>query len=316
MAAFGYRGAAPLILFFAALFAATASVWRLVSTARAGLLGTGAPISHLGLAMMFLGIAASGGWGRGGEVRLPIGRPIEALGMTLTYRGHVDGSEPRDRWRVAVLRPGEDEVTLEVRMYHKGQDAEGRPQTMRFPAILREAGRDVYVSPLGLDVPESGRLLQLERGAPAALGDATLTFLRFDAGAGGGHGMSVDAEIRIESGGRSETVRLPLAVVDGELRGAPVSPATLPGATLTLRKMSVEQGIVVVDAGGGATEGTPETLIVEASAKPLMGILWLGTFLIGIGCAVAGWRRYVELRVPAPAKAGASIGTIGRGARG
>ncbi len=314
-AALGYRGVASLALFFAALLAAAASAVRLVSDAPKRPLETGAPIAHLGLALMFVGIAASGGWGRGGEVRLPIGRPVETLGMTLTYRGHVDGSEPRDRWRVAVLRPGEDEVTLDVRMYHKGQDAEGRPQTMRFPAILRETGRDVYVSPLGLDVPQSGPLLRLERGSPAALGDATLTFLRFETGGGEGHGMSVDAEVRIESGGRSETVRLPFGVVDGELRGTPVSPATLPGTTLTLRRMSVEEGIVELDAGGGAIAATPETLIVEASTKPLMGILWLGTFLIGIGCAVAAWRRYRELRIPAPARTGSTLATIGGGGK-
>ena len=308
----GYRGATALVLLFAALLATTANVARLVSVARVGILLTGAAIAHLGFALMFVGIVASGRWGHGGEVKLPLGRPVETLGMTLTYRGHVEGSSPKDRWRVAVLRPGEDEVTLEVRLYNKGQDSQGRPQTMRFPAILREAGRDIYVSPLGLESGEEARGLELARGTPVEFGGARLTFVKFDGGGSDSHAMSVVAQVLVERGGESETVRLPLAVVDGELRGEPVTPKALGGTALTLERMSVEQGTIRVSTGGGS-EPASETLIVDASTKPLMGVLWLGTLLVGVGCAVAMTRRYLELRAPAPSPrpATAGLATIG-----
>jgi cytochrome c-type biogenesis protein CcmF len=294
--ALGHGGFAELFLFFVALAALTANVVRLVLVGRTSLLHTGAAIAHLGLALMFVGIVASGAWGRKHEVRLPLGQPVETGGVILTYRGHVDGSEPKDRWRVAVMPPGGAEDALEVRMYNKGQGEDGRPQTMRFPAIHRELARDLYVSPLALEAGADANALDLAKGRPVPYKDATLTFVKFvTSGSGDQHVMTVHAEVQVARGSQRETVLLPMTVVNGKLEGQAVALKSFPGVSLKLDRMAVEQGLVVVKADDG-TVAASEILTVEASDKPLIGLLWAGTIILGLGCTLAAVRRYLELR--------------------
>jgi hypothetical protein len=274
---------------------------------------------------MFVGIVASGAWGEKNEVRLPLGQPVEAAGVTLTYRGHVAGTEPKDRWRVAVMRPGETEELLQVRMYSKGEGEDGRPQTMRFPAIHREFSRDVYVAPLALEPAGEGNALELAKGRPVPYRDATLTFVKFaTTGSSEQHVMTVHAEVSISRGPQQETVSLPMKLEEGRLAGEAVSPKSLPGVSLKLGRIAVEQGLVVVETDDGSG-GASEVLVVDASVKPLIGLLWAGTILIGLGCTLAAIRRYLELRtmpaapapipIPAPAPVAPGLGiTLGMSA--
>ncbi len=292
----GHGGVTELILFFVALAAMTANLVRLVLVGRAGLLGTGAPIAHVGFALMFVGIVASGAWGRKQEVRLPLGEPGDTSGVILTYRGHVDGSGPKDRWRVAAMVPGQPEEQLQVRMYNRGRGEDGRMQTMRFPAIHRELARDIYVAPLALETGGQSGPLELTKGEPVSYRDATLTFVKFEAPPSGDqHAMTVLAEVRIDRGSEREKVTLPLRFADGRLQSTPVRPKSLAGVTLRMSRMAVEQGMIVVEADDSSGSSS-EVLVVEVSNKPLIGVLWAGTILLGLGCTIAVIRRYVELR--------------------
>jgi cytochrome c-type biogenesis protein CcmF len=315
--ALGYGGASELALFFVALAAMTANVVRLVLVARTSLLATGAATAHLGFALMFVGIVASGAWGSKHEVRLPLGEPVETAGTILTYRGHVDGSQPKDRWRVALMAPGKAEKLLEVRMYNKGRGEDGKMQTMRFPDIHREFSRDVYIAPLALEMGGQSGPLEMVKGQPVPYRDATLTFLKFETPASGEeHVMTVRAQVRIARGDEQETVTLPMRFSDGRLDATPVEPKSLPGVTLRMNRMAVEQQTILVQADDRAGSAS-EVLVVEASNKPMIGFLWAGTMLLGLGCTVAAVRRYLELRtmpagpvpipVPAPTPGGRGI---------
>lgn len=291
--ALGHGGASALLLFFAAATAVAAAAIRTFETAKGGILGTGAPVAHFGFALMLLGVVASGWWGGKSELQLPVGEPVEALGMTFTYRGHVDGSEPKDQWRVAVARPGNAETLAHVSLYNAAPPG-ADPQIMRTPAILREVLRDVYVAPLGLETAESGmKTLDLTKGTSSKLGDATVTFVKFAMGGGDDHMMSVRAVVELAKGDAKETLELPLAVSEAGMKGTPVPSALLGNAKLTLQRMAVEQGMIRVTLDDGKPPA-PETLIVEASTKPLIGFVWIGTFIAGLGSLLAILRRFAE----------------------
>jgi hypothetical protein len=70
-------------------------------------------------------------------------------------------------------------------------------------------------------------------------------------------------------------------------------PATLPGTTLSLSRIGVEQQLIQVQI---RREGMAQTLIVAASLKPMMNVLWAGTLIMTLGCGVAVIRRYVDKR--------------------
>lgn len=297
--AFGGRGPAVLTLWFAALAALTSNLLRFATVARARLLHTGASVAHVGFALMFVGIVASSAWGVKDRVALPLGRPVDILDRIVTFRGHVEGSSPEDRWWVAVQKPGQAELLTQVTFYAMGGG--GRNDSVfRRPAIVRSWAGDLYVAPLGLeDTGRGSRLLDLAKGRSERYGEATLDFSGFEVDSRDpSHGMTVRVRVKIRRAGREETVALPFGVVGGRARGEAVVPKLLPEISLTVDRLSVEQSRVLVaveDRGAAASR----VMSVEISTHPLIGLLWAGTILLGLGCTVAITRRVVDRRLEA-----------------
>jgi hypothetical protein len=230
---------------------------------------------------------------------LPLDQPVDVLGRTLTFRGHVEGSEPRDRWRIDLTEPGRAAVETSVGMFRIGG---GRDEIMHQPAIVRHAAGDVYVAPASLETVTPERDVQLVKGRPVDVSGATLTFERFETATGqNGHGMTVWAHVRVRSGDTDEVLRLPYSMAAGQVETAPVAPTVSTGiASLAMRRMSVEQGAILVHATTTAAAAT-QLLSIEISTKPLIGALWAGTILLGIGCSTALARRLVDARLVARA---------------
>jgi cytochrome c-type biogenesis protein CcmF len=301
--ALGGRGFGALLLFFASLFAAFSNLFRFIEVGRVRLLHSGAAVAHIGFALMFAGIVASSAWGEGTEVRLPLEQPVEALGVQLTFGGHVDGSEPQDRWKVAVLRPGRVEVPAEVHMFRIPGGRGGQESYFQRPAILRGLAGDLYIAPQGMEIVGGDRPLELARGEPFPLADAVITFERFETeGMGTEHGMTVLAHLRVQRGGAEETMILPFNVGQSGAQGRPVESNLMPGLVLTLDQMSVEAGRILVLAEDRSTKPT-QILSVEVSTKPLVNLLWVGTLLLGVGCVIAVARRIAEgIRLSTPVR--------------
>jgi hypothetical protein len=112
---------------------------------------------------------------------------------------------------------------------------------------------------------------------------------------GGGGGMTVYAHLLAQRGEEQETIALPYVVSQMGAAGRPVECGLLPGIKLTLHAMSVEQSIIrlLVDEPGAEAK---QRMAVEVSTKPLIGLLWAGTILLGVGCTVALLRRYRSSR--------------------
>jgi cytochrome c-type biogenesis protein CcmF len=290
----GGSGVQFLLLFLTSAFALFSNMIRFVIVARMRLLNTGAAIAHLGLALMLVGIVASSAWDMEKELNLPLGHPVQAMDRTFTYRGHVDGSEPKDLWRVAVLTPGKGEVTGLARMYRFKSG--GEYQVMRNPAILRSLARDLYIAPLALETGSTTEPITLTKGSPVPFKGGHLEFMEFRMATNpdGGHAgaMQVDGIVRLTDG-EGETTELVLSTEygGGEPNPTVVELKTWPGTTLAMDRISVDTGSiqVLVQSGGGA-----ETLIVSVTHKPLMNLLWTGTILLLVGCTVAAIRRYVD----------------------
>ncbi len=293
--ALGARGFGALALFLVGLAALTANLLRFVQVSRNRPLGSGAALAHVGFALMFLGIVGSSAWGTSAEATLPFGEPVSAMGHTFVFKGHVPDSGPQDRWRVTVVQPDGAEREAEVTMF--GWVANGKQNELRRPAIVRTLRSDLYIAPAGLQWdPTSTRLLQLGRDEAVGYGGASLTFRRFDtSGMETGESMRVAAIVDVQRDGSVETLALPLQAHGREFHGVPVESTMLAGVTLTLDRISVEQGLVrirVSDPRGGPSG----LLAVEVSTKPLINLLWLGTLLLGVGCCVAVVRRIVDER--------------------
>ncbi|HXV74950.1 MAG TPA: hypothetical protein VD788_01425, partial [Candidatus Polarisedimenticolaceae bacterium] len=240
-------------------------------------------------------------WGEAGTLRLPLGQPVELLGRSFTYTGHVDGSEPQDRWRIEVARGAQRPVAAEVAMYRTagGRDS----QIMHKPAILRGLSGDLYLAPAGLESLAEHQQVELVKGEPLPVGPARLTFLQFETHGMGGGGMTVVARVLLEQEGRSETLRLPFTMAGGRTETPAVEPTIESAfASLQLASMAVEQQRILVHVDVPADRAT-QTLALNVSTKPMIGLLWAGTILLGCGCLLAWTRRLVDERAIARAVA-------------
>jgi len=307
----GARGGVALILLFVSLAALVTNVMRLVEVGRVRMLNTGAAFAHVGFALMFLGIIGSSFWGTKQEARLPQGQPVEVMGSSYTFLGHVDGSEPKDRWRIQIQTAGGQPYMAEVGIFRTSdrQDA----QIMHQPAIKRGLAGDLYIAPGGIETVGGHHDVVLTQGEPTPFGDVTLTFLQFDTHSmDGSEGISVYAQVEIDNGDQKEVVRLPFGMSGGQYQAQPIRP-TIPAGinTLQLQKLSVEQKQILVHADTPSDQAA-QILGVEISTKPLIGLLWTGTLLLGVGCTVAWARRLVDERAMARAAADSSTQPKGK----
>jgi cytochrome c-type biogenesis protein CcmF len=292
----GGHGIQFLLLFFAASFALIGNLIRFADVARVRLLNTGAAIAHLGFALMVVGIVASSAWDRDVEIDLPLGPPVEAMDRIFTYRGHVDGSEPKDQWRVAVLTPGKGEVTGLTTMYRFRSG--GDYQVMRNPAILRSLSHDLYVAPLTLETGKTEKPLLLTKDKPVPFDHGTLTFLRFEIDNAEGHSssgaMQVDGIVLLTHGEEQIELTLSMEYIDGRMQSKAVALPIHGGEnSIAMNRMMVDQQMIEILTESGS--GT-ETLVVFVTHKPLINMLWAGTILLLLGCTVAAVRRYVDKR--------------------
>ena len=62
------------------------------------------------------------------------------MGATYTFVGHVDGSEPHDRWRIRIQEPGGEPLDADVAMYRTGSARDS--EVMHKPAIVRRLAAD------------------------------------------------------------------------------------------------------------------------------------------------------------------------------
>ncbi|MBD3868098.1 MAG: cytochrome c biogenesis protein CcsA [Acidobacteria bacterium] len=290
----GGHGIKFLLLFFAASFALIGNLIRFVDVARIRFMNTGASIAHIGFALMLVGIVASSAWDREMELKLPLGHPVDAMDRVFTYRGHVDGSEPKDQWRVAVMKPGADETTALTTMYRFRSG--GDYQIMRNPAILRTLGHDLYLAPLALETGKSEKPMILQKDEPVQFDHGTLTFLRFDTDNNEGEPghMKVDAIVLLTHGEEQTELTLTMKYINGKMEATAIKLPIHGGEnSIAMSRMMVDQGTIEIltESGSGL-----ETLVVSVSHKPLMNLLWTGTILLLLGCTVAAIRRYIDKR--------------------
>ncbi len=296
----GGRGIAAMILLFIASAAFFASLIRLIGVARHGWLRTGAHVSHLGFALMFVGIVASGYWDSEEYYSLRLNSPVDAMGYELTYRGYVRGSEPEYEWAVEITDRGGGRHRTHLTMYELPNG-----NLFRKPGILRRFHADLYIAPVTLEIGEGpGETIELRKNEPMDFYGTGLTFLGFRMDApdhpespmrGLMTGMTVEAILEIEVGEIVEMKALPMRVGDRRMQGEPVMSDLLDGSVLTLMGMLVEEGRIRVHIDDGSWTD-PEILAVEAAVKPMMGLLWVGTALLGLGPLIAFIRRTREKR--------------------
>ncbi|RKX27031.1 MAG: hypothetical protein DRP45_02045 [Candidatus Zixiibacteriota bacterium] len=269
-----------LLLFGSAVAALVSGLVTFAQGLGAGKFRPG-PLSHIGLALMILGAAASGGLETKETLSLPQGEKVSSMGYDLTFTDITDSPKGYD-CLVDVTGNGDHFVGMMSHEFNwAGQNM------MKKPHIQRSLLYDLYLSPLALERTEESSPgdLYLEKNQSATLDKYQITFLDFEVGGheSGGAEMSVATVVEISYDGISEIVRPRLVALGEDMSRIP---ATFDSNRGELRVVGIHasDGAVVLEVSGDfvPTESVkPETfLVVELSRKPLIQLFWLGTLLI------------------------------------
>lgn len=295
----GITAIGPLAFSFASAFALFMSLRLAVSMLQVDWKTTGGPLAHAGLAVLFLGIVGSGFYSEQKTVSLPLGQATEVLGYTLTYAGNQVKPDGKYEFLVKAQHGTSSFETRPVMF-----SSEYNQSVMRNPDYVSFLTRDFYVEPVSVEQAQpasGGQLVHLAKGQSTTVDGRTITFERFDMQAHNqdadvAGGMSIGAVLTVKQGKSSKSMTAMSMFVNGEARK--VTPVAV-DATTELRLVGMNVGgpsgttVILEIASPGAVrqEGRPELLVVEASVKPFIGLVWIGTVICLAGVILAIIRR-------------------------
>lgn len=299
---FGMHDLVMGLFAFVSLFAFFVNVFRLYQLAKENLWYIGGAVAHIGLVLLFLGIIGSGRYGQKETASLPLNGSKEVLGYKLTYKGSQATDDGKWKFNVQVERGGSTFLLVPV-MYQSTYNN----SLMRSPDYASSITRDFYVEPVsveqvGANTDTQGQnIVQLKKGESQTIDDVEVTFLRFDMNQQavqsmtGSGGFAVGAILQVKrektteqvvpvaiykAGQRSQSqiVRTKDGVVGFELLGMNVDPET--------KTSTIELGITGLP-GQVPVAQKSEVLIIEASVKPFIGLIWGAAVLMVSGLAIS-----------------------------
>lgn len=286
-----------LLFIFAALFAFFVNLEITYLTIRGDYRLLGGKIAHMGLAIFLVGVIISGLFDQKKTAMLELGIPQEIFGYSVTYTGKdiVEGN--KTAFSVNVQKEGTSKMLVPV-MFETENSG-----TMRNPDIESFLTHDFYIAPSGVEeqsIDTHGNIT-IHKGESIKIGSATITFSVFDMGShnqkSSNDKVKVGAVLEIISGNEKETV-IPYVVYDGEpkyfgaeskLLGGPVQLNAMNIGGMGEGRSAIQ--ISVEHNHDTHVSANKETLIVEASVKPFISLVWIGTFLVLTGFIVSIQRR-------------------------
>ena len=293
----GIREFSMLVLSAASFFALAVNFKRGVQLGKQSLSLLGGVLSHVGLAMLFLAVIASGRYGTKKTQGLPLNQPKDLLGYSVTYTGFRQFEGNKHEFAIKVEQGGSSFFLYPV-MY----EASYNNSLMREPDYASFLTGDFYLEPVSFETEAGGpgESHQLIKGTPVTIEGRSVTFVRFDmthegtTGMTSGQGFPVGAVLEIKQGKKKEELVLRSMFDQGVAH--PVPSTTKDGA-LTLsflgmnidmetKKSSIELGVSA--PGAAPVQSRPEMLVVEASSKPFMSFVWVAAIFLlgGVGLAL------------------------------
>ncbi len=299
------------LLVFGSVFALVANLqvgWRIV---KGNPKYAGGSVAHIGIAVMFLGFVGSAKYDNKETLSLTQGESVHTLGgYKLTYTGYKPIDAEKYAFDVAVEKDGNRYTVSPIMYYSKFNEG-----LMRNPDIVNLITKDFYLAPLSLEQAGSTgdpsvQKMEFKKGETKKIGDIEVTFVDFDfpvnrkAAMLEGKEVTIGALLVVRQYGKKPSEIIPSKVIKD---GAPVDiPATFDGKhQFTLvnmnpdrenkEKSSVEIGYSNLVAQANLDrKANADVLVVEASVKPYINLVWSGVIIILVGFMVTVVRRAQE----------------------
>jgi cytochrome c-type biogenesis protein CcmF len=266
----------------------------------------GGSIAHVGIAIMCLGFVTSERYDDKKTVALEKGKPVEAMGYQMTYVGYHP-VEDRYAFAIDVEKNGMRRTVSPTMYYSKFTNG-----LMRHPDLINFINKDFYVAPLSLEEAGSGaeKPLTLQKGQQVDVGGFKLSFVDYDfsneqkAAMSESRSFSIVARFGILDGSKKTKMTLEMKGQKGEFEYVPSTYVAQDKksyefkiARLVPDKEDKSKSSVEISYKESDTKPKPETLVVEASIKPYINLVWMGTVTLVVGFALTIFRRVAEARM-------------------
>ncbi len=257
----------------------------------------GGSLAHIGIAIMFLGFVASSKYDTVKTLNLEQGKKVEALGYTMTYVGYQPMERGRFGFNVEVEKDGQKFIVTPV-MFKEGEEG----SLIRNPDIINLITKDFYVSPLSLEVPEANEVT-IFKGKTETYEGMQIKYLDYTFTQTKEQGNYLVMDIEVTKDGKKEIIHPTMSNKGGQ----PVyKEAVLPnsGISFVIKGMSPSKNedeakvtltVNGVNNSSVSQDSKKETLVVEASVKPFINLVWIGTVALIGGFLITIIRRIKEV---------------------
>jgi cytochrome c biogenesis factor len=268
----------------------------------------GAYIAHIGIAFMFLGIIGSGFYSEDQAVELPQGVTKSAFGYNLTYVGFEtfwNGERYYFKIRMDDMDGNEIETVKTIMFVsHYG----GQEQIFRNPGIAHFLHKDIYLEPQALmqPDPEGGERLVLVKGESYDFGGYNVKFTNFEMNnSKKSSNFTIGAVFEVGKYGEKSEEITATRVTGPD--GIMAEPALIQAGDLAItvlgmtpNKEDLAQSTIEVRLQNPNIPVDPtnmkETLVVMASLKPFILLVWIGIVLMVVGFGFARVRRSMDAK--------------------
>ena len=289
------------IIIVTIVFAVTAVIMNMVAAPNNENLSWPAVVSHVGLAVMVIGIVISSAASQSMILTLNKQEAKQAFGRDFTYIGVEQASDGSGFYQnFGMSSPGlAKSVVRPFTKYNK----DGNPSA-REPGIERSLLADLYVAPVMQhdDHAHSGQEIILATGQVNQQKDVTFKLLRAGmVGGTMGQDMRVQALLEVTKDGKTEEIKPELIYKNSGFTGIPVK--AFGQYEIIINSVNPTEGKVSIDVIDRAATRNAEIIEVEISRKPLINLVWLGATLITVGCGWAAMNRFrVYAKITAASK--------------
>jgi cytochrome c-type biogenesis protein CcmF len=292
----GLRDIVPLIIFLFFVLAILVNFEIVLRHLREKNWSFGGYLAHVGIGFMMIGIITSSVYDKTDKISLPIGVSRNIMGYDMTYMGFRISSDGKDEAIINIFKDGEEVCEANAKFYW----SEFNQAYMRNPSVHNLWLKDLYISPIQVvpaDEPGQGYLVDLIKDNIAYFEDYTLNFVGYEMDS---HDKDVE-EIQVQavingSGPGGNFVLKPSIKVKGDKKSAihdrlPDTEREVQLYSVNIDESSLALMIDYDKDHAETSDSKKEMLAIEITEKPLINLLWLGTFIMIAGLVVSLRRR-------------------------
>lgn len=288
-----------ILLTFAASFMLVVNAQVAYTIVRKNPGNGGAYIAHTGLALFILGVIGSSAYDSVKDVELPKGETVSVHGYSLTFTGYTP-FENNSKYMFNIdVKKSDITKTVNPVMYI----SDFNNSLMREPDIWYGVAKDFYIEPLSYNPNNQaakGHEITLNPGEKTGIHDYTLEYIKLIRPEGqammSGGDFKLGLQVAVSNGKETKVIEPYIEKKGAEMLNVPME---IPEFGVTVGVSSINPttkvAILTVEDKMHPQPVAKETIVVQASVKPFVNFVWLGTIVMVAGFLLSMGKRYRQL---------------------